>query len=273
MLIESLAGKTIVVTGAASGIGKRTSELLKTIGAHVIALDRKQPEHDVEKFVEVNLADPKSIDAGISHLHGVPIHGLCNIAGVPGTFPDQVVAGVNYLGLRHLTIGLLPQLTRGSGIVNIASVAGMKWRDHADRYVELAKLEKWAEAEAWMKTQEFLKVESYRRYKEALVVWSQTFAGEWMQRYGVRMNCVSPGPVDTPILDDFRASLGQKNVADLIEMTGRPGTPDDIAPLVVFLLTESARWVVGVDITVDGGLNSTRFAAEYRSTVNGNSKS
>lgn len=105
MFTESLAGKTIVVTGAASGIGKKTSQLLHTAGAQVIALDRRAPEQDVHRFLEVDLADAVSIDAAVARVRGLPIHGLCNIAGVPGTVPDHMVARVNYLGLRHLPIG------------------------------------------------------------------------------------------------------------------------------------------------------------------------
>lgn len=266
MFTESLANTTIVITGASSGIGKKTGELLLQAGAKVIALDRNTPDYDVTRYIAVDLSDPDSIDAAVRAINLEPIHGLCNIAGVPGTLPDQVVARVNYLGLRRLTLALLPRIQRGGSIINIASVAGKLWRDHADAYVELAKIGEWDDAVTWIEKHDFLKVEAYRRFKEALIVWTQTVAGEWLQKYGVRMNCVSPGPVDTPILNDFRQSLGQKNVSDLIEMTGRPGTPDDIAPVVVFLLTAPARWIAGIDIAADGGLGSTRFAAGYASS-------
>jgi NAD(P)-dependent dehydrogenase (short-subunit alcohol dehydrogenase family) len=264
MFTESLAGRSIVVTGASSGIGKRTSELLIAAGAKLIALDRNQPTFAVAQFIQVDLSNPESIDSALAALGPGPVDGLCNIAGVPGTVPDSVVARVNYLGLRRLTEGLLPRIRSGSAIVNIASVAGNKWRDHVNEYAELAQIQAWDEAVSWIEKQEFLKIEAYRRFKEALLVWSQAVGGEWTRKFGVRMNCVSPGPVDTPILNDFRASLGQKNVADLIDITGRPGTPDDIAPAVVFLLSESARWISGVELVADGGLGSIRFAESYR---------
>ncbi|MBD2222797.1 coniferyl-alcohol dehydrogenase [Calothrix sp. FACHB-1219] len=267
MQTKSFANTTIVVTGASSGIGKRTSELLLADGAKVIALDRNAPSYEVSQYIPVDLSDQASIDAAVFKIKGEQLHGLCNIAGVPGTVPDDVVARVNYLGLRHLTTSLLPQVTPGGAIVNIASIAGMKWRDHAEKLVELARVADWTEAQEWISRHEFLRVEAYRRYKEALVVWSQTMAGEWVRRYGVRMNCVSPGPVDTPILEDFKESLGRKGVNDLIDMTGRAGTPADIAPAVVFLLSDAAKWVVGVDLTVDGGLNAMRFAATYPVTA------
>ena len=267
MSTNDFTHKTIVVTGAASGIGQRTAQMLIDAGAQIIALDRNPPDCAVRRFVPVDLSKPASIDAAVAAIGDTPIHGLCNIAGVPGTLPDEVVARVNYLGLRYLTKSLLPRLARGSAIVHLASMAGFKWREHADKYVELALLPTWQECERWIAAHPFLKEETYRRFKEALIVWCQTFGGEWQKKHGVRMNCVSPGPVDTPILDDFKASLGQKNVADLIGLTGRPGTPDDIAPVVLFLLSDASRWIVGADIPTDGGMGSSRFAAAYQTTA------
>lgn len=261
---ESFANSTIVVTGAASGIGKETSQRLISAGASVIALDRNEPDFEVEQYIQVDLANKGSIDAAVSAIGAASIDGLCNIAGVPGTLPDDVVARVNYLGLRHLTQAVLPRIRRGGAVVNLASVAGSKWRDHTEKYVELALLDSWDHSEKWIQGHDFLRVEAYRRFKEALIVWSQTYAGQYLQQHGVRMNCVSPGPVDTPILNDFRESMGRKNVEDLIELTGRPGTPQDIAPVVIFLLSESSRWIIGADITTDGGMSSARFAGTYR---------
>lgn len=80
------------------------------------------------------------------------------------------------------------------------------------------------------------------------------------------MNCVSPGPVDTPILADFKASLGQASVDRSIAMTGRAGTPSDIAPAIVFLLTQASSWVVGSELIVDGGLMASRLAEAFPAT-------
>jgi NAD(P)-dependent dehydrogenase (short-subunit alcohol dehydrogenase family) len=73
----------------------------------------------------------------------------------------------------------------------------------------------------------------------------------------VRMNCVAPGPVFTPILGDFVTMLGQERVqADAHRML-RPGFADEIAPVIAWLCSDAARWVSGVNIPVDGGLAST----------------
>lgn len=257
-------GKTVVVTGAASGIGLRVAELLVGRGARVVALDRNPPPLAVAAHVKVDLGDPDSIDAAVPALGEGPLHGLCNIAGVPQMAGDEAVCGVNYLGLRHLTLRLLPQLARGAGIVNLSSTAGHGWRDRADLLWELAQIEGWREAEAWLAAHPVMFEDAYDRFKEALVVWTQAVASDWFLRHGVRMNCVSPGPVQTPIFEDFTRVFGTGNVEDIVARTGRIPTPDDIAPPVLFLLDDASRWIVGVDLPVEGGLSASRFASGMR---------
>ena len=69
------------------------------------------------------------------------------------------------------------------------------------------------------------------------------------------MNAVSPGPVDTPILKDFVATLGARAEAEMAVMD-RPGRPEDIAPLVGFLLSDAAAWIRGANLPVDGGMHA-----------------
>ncbi len=69
------------------------------------------------------------------------------------------------------------------------------------------------------------------------------------------MNCVSPGPVDTPILRDFIETLGARAEEDM-KVMDRPGTPQDVAPVVSFLLSDQAAWFRGANLTLDGGMSS-----------------
>jgi NAD(P)-dependent dehydrogenase (short-subunit alcohol dehydrogenase family) len=69
------------------------------------------------------------------------------------------------------------------------------------------------------------------------------------------MNAVSPGPVDTPSLKDFIATLGARDEEDMKTM-GRPGRPGDIAPVVAFLLSDGSAWIRGTNVPVDGGMYS-----------------
>ena len=74
---------------------------------------------------------------------------------------------------------------------------------------------------------------------------------------GVRVNAVSPGPVVTPIYKEFRQLFGDARVDDDVARVGRPGTPSDIAPAVVFMCSDGARWINGVNLPADGGLEAS----------------
>lgn len=261
--------KNIIVTGAASGIGLRVAEMLTERGARVIAVDRKPPPLTVSRYIEVDLGDHGSIDAAVGSLEDEPIHGLCNIAGVPETAGDEAVYKVNYLGLKRLSGRLLPRMARGAAIVNLASTAGHMWPERADLLWELATIDDWNEAEAWIKAHPVMVDESYSKFKEALIVWTRAVASDWYMRHGVRMNAVSPGPVKTPIFDDFVSAFGMQNVDDILQRTGRIALPEDIAAPVLFLLEDISRWIVGVDLPTEGGLSASRFASAMRENAQG----
>jgi NAD(P)-dependent dehydrogenase (short-subunit alcohol dehydrogenase family) len=78
-----------------------------------------------------------------------------------------------------------------------------------------------------------------------------------LAKYGVRINTVSPGPIETPILPDFEKCMGRE-VLDMVRSTvGRYGTVDDVVPIISFLGSSEARWINGQDIQVDAGFVSS----------------
>ena len=83
----------------------------------------------------------------------------------------------------------------------------------------------------------------------------------WRDR-SIRMNSVSPGPVDTPILPDFIETLGERAEEDM-QVMDRPGQPADIAPIVAFLLSDGAGWIRGTNIPADGGMSSLSDVSAY----------
>ncbi|MCF5601890.1 SDR family oxidoreductase, partial [Pseudomonas syringae] len=94
----------------------------------------------------------------------------------------------------------------------------------------------------------------YQYFKEALIVWSFQQSQEWFREQAVRVNCVAPGPVFTPILDDFVSMVGEERVArDSLHMK-RPALADEVAAVIAFLCSDASRWVNGVNLPVDGGL-------------------
>ena len=78
---------------------------------------------------------------------------------------------------------------------------------------------------------------------------------ERMIKKGFRMNTVSPAAVSTGILEDFTKAFGPK-VAKNIERVGRPGMPEEIADIIIFLISPQSHWIKGQDITIDGGMGA-----------------
>lgn len=246
-----LSGRTIIVTGAASGIGRQTAIYLRSRGATVVGVDRVETM-ETDEFVSCDLAEPDSID----HLATVlpPADGLCNIAGVAPSRPAEEVLRVNFLGLRHLTLTVVPKLVDGGSVVNLASMAGNRWRDNIPQVEELLEMD-------WDSVGDFVGRhrldESNRSYflsKEAVIVWTMHQRWAWRDR-GIRMNCVSPGPVQTPILPDFLETLGER-AQESVRNMDRFGRPSDVAPVVAFLLSDEAAWFRGANLTPDGGMGS-----------------
>jgi NAD(P)-dependent dehydrogenase (short-subunit alcohol dehydrogenase family) len=251
----SVQGKTIVITGVSSGIGSDTAKLLRLQGARVIGVDRNDPMLTLDGFVKADLSTPAAIDAAIAQLPQ-RIDALCNIAGVPGTSPVDLVAKVNYLGLRHLTLGLLDRMSGGS-VVNISSILGAEWPARLEAHRALAQTGSFVDGQAWLAQHPVAQETCYQHFKEALIVWTYTQSQAIFMQHNVRMNCVAPGPVFTPILGDFVQMLGNERVEKDAHRMKRPAFSDEVAPVIAFLCSDASRWVSGINLPVDGGLAST----------------
>ena len=255
-----LTGKTIIVTGAASGIGAATARLVKAWGGRVIAVDRHEPADPVDAYFAADLSDRAAIDALVQALPA-GAHGLANIAGLPPTRPAAEVLTVNLVGLKHLTLRLVPKLADGASIVNLASLAGLDWAEalpaSAPARISISKASR-RSARATASRAPAATVFS----KEALIAWTHRNRWTWRDR-GIRMNAVSPGPVETPILPDFVATLGARAEAEMAVMD-RPGRPQDIAPVVGFLLSDASGWIRGANLPVDGGLHAYVLHRRHR---------
>lgn len=253
-----LKGKTIVVTGAASGIGAQTAALIQSQGAKVIAVDINKPSQFVGDFIHADLSDRASIDKLVAALPSRDkggVHGIANIAGLPPTKPEELVLKVNLVGLKYFTNTVIGKVADGGAIVNIASLAGLGWTDPAAKAaITASETLDFDDVAAFCKIHRITSERSYFFTKEALIVWTMKNRWTWRDR-GIRMNTVSPGPVDTPILGDFLETLGARAEEDMRVMD-RPGTPKDIAPVVAFLLSDGSAWIRGTNIPVDGGMFS-----------------
>ena len=249
----NLANKKIIVTGAASGIGAESAKEIKKQGGTVIGIDLNQPGKNIDHFIRADLADPASIESAAGRIPD-GIDAICNIAGLPPTKDRAMVLKVNFLGLRHFTELMTKKLNDNASIVNMASLAGFEWFKAGDQIKELLSLRDFDRVDALC---DRIGVDneggrSYFLSKETLIVWTMMNRWTWRDK-GIRMNCISPGPVETPILPDFLETLGERAEEDS-RIMDRPGRPGDIAPLVAFLCSDGSNWIRGANIPCDGGM-------------------
>lgn len=244
------AGRTAVVTGGASGIGRATAHRLATLGAEVIILDRNDPG-DGATWLRADLGDTAAIPA-------IPLPDridiLINAAGLPprpGREAD--ILRVNVFGLLGLTRHALPRMGDGSAIVNMASKAGGKWRENLDQVKRFLALDP-ARLDDFIAEEAIDPVRAYDLSKECVIVWTMAMV-QTLRARGIRMNAASPAAVETPILDDFMRAFGER-ASRGVALAGRAGRPDEIAEVILFLASDEASWVSGCTIESDGGLTA-----------------
>ncbi|ETI60454.1 3-alpha-hydroxysteroid dehydrogenase [Marinomonas profundimaris] len=252
-----LFGKIIVVTGVASGIGQHTAELAAHMGADVIGIDVVKPSHSIGTFLQGDISTQAGVDEIVNALPD-GIDALCNVAGVSGTGGAALTLAINFFGLKALSEGLATKIRTGGSIINVASMAGYGWRENTQRASVMAKLSGFPEPSKLMEDFAIPNELGYPISKEILLVWTMLAAHQPMfKSRNIRVNAVSPGPVETPILTQFRQVLGDQRVNSDVDRVGRAGTPADIAPVILFLCSDAARWVNGNNIAADGGLEAS----------------
>jgi 2-hydroxycyclohexanecarboxyl-CoA dehydrogenase len=249
MAVEAtgLRGKVALVTGAGGGIGAEIAAELAEAGAAIAALDRdgaaaaataESLTADGAQAIAltVDITDSKAVNAAFEEARSAlgPIDVLVNCAGFDKIEPfldnteddwDRIIA-INLKGPIIVTRAALDQMIEHGGgrIVNIASDAGRVG----------------SSGEA-----------VYSAAKGGIIAFTKTLARE-MVRHQINVNCVCPGPTDTPLLgtmdDRLRGALEKA-----IPMR-RIAQPHDIAPVVVFLASDGARYMTGQTVSVSGGL-------------------
>ena len=235
-----LNGKTAVITGAASGIGKVTAELFIKEGAKVIACDIAPISYELIGLAgyELNVADSSKCANFFNYLidkYG-KINILINNAGITRDAmtakmtDDQwgQVIDVNLKGVFNLTRYFGPHMAEiGSGsIINIASVVG--------EFGNIGQV-------------------NYAATKAGIYGMTKTWAKEFARKgAAVRVNAISPGYIMTDILKTVPQELLDKFAKQT--MLGRLGQPEEIAKTILFLASDDASYVTGHNLSVNGGM-------------------
>jgi NAD(P)-dependent dehydrogenase (short-subunit alcohol dehydrogenase family) len=249
-----LTGKTAVVTGGGSGIGKAIVKLFAKQEAHVavIELNKANGEATVQEIEAAGgnatlytcdvsrQTEVKTVFDNI-YAHSGKIDILVNSAGIShiGNLEKTSEAdfdrlfSVNVKGVYNCLLYGVEKMKLGSGgaIVNVASIAGII--GIPDRF-------------------------AYSMSKGAVLSMTLSVARDYITNH-IRCNCISPGRVHTPFVDDFLRKnypgQEQEMFAKLSQTQpiGRMGTPDEIAALVLYLCSDEAGFVTGSDYNIDGG--------------------
>lgn len=253
----SLAGQTVLVTGAASGIGRATSLRLAEAGSDLVLVDRDlaglealaaelEPTGRAVTVRALDLADPAAIDALWRELASRPPDALVNNAGVyVGRAFDAVdddsyraAVGVNLDAVYRMCQRFVAaRAGRGGRIVNVGSVeAVLPFKDD---------------------------MATYSMCKAAVIALTRALAREYARK-GIRANVVVPGGIVTPGTKRMAREVLRGNVGlvktgyDFMQRlpAGRFGTPDEVARVVLFLCSELSAYMHGAVVAVDGGFLS-----------------
>ncbi len=239
----SLEGKTILVTGVASGMGKATAIACSKMGATIVGTDYNADgmtetmtmlEGIGHMSYQINLAEEASWGALIE---GTPVlNGIANCAGIANMNPFNFISreemdkvfNINFFGPVLLTKSLLKskKLNKGGSVVFVASVDGPRIV-HAGNSV-------------------------YSAGKSALVGMARNMAIDLAAKK-IRVNCVLPGTTDTPLIRT--ANVTEESLAEVAKTfpLKRFGSPDDMANGIIYLLSDASSFVTGTELVIDGG--------------------
>ncbi len=255
-------GKTCVVTGAASGMGEACARTLVDLGAEVIGLDVQEVPVPVKEAMRLDLMQESSIDEVVSRLPG-RIDCLFNCAGVPGAprFSALDTMVVNFIGLKHLSEAVIPRIPSGGAIASITSVAGMGYPKNMENIHALLAIDDFGAQRDWCEAHPEV-ANGYLFSKQMIIVYTFSRAGSLAEQ-GIRMNCLSPAPTDTPMMPAFYEAAPKEFMDDHFQApVGRNATPEEMAEPLILLNSHASRFVSGHNLYVDYGYTGQVFAGQ-----------
>ncbi|WP_026286924.1 SDR family NAD(P)-dependent oxidoreductase [Gilvimarinus chinensis] len=250
---KKLEGKTVLVTGGGSGIGQSICLRMAQDGARVIILDLTQEaaaitaekvsdlggEFEVYACDVANSSQVSQVLNEVTNKHSIDIlinnAGVAHVGNIENTSEEDLdrLYAVNVKGLYNVTLGVVRFMkSQGAGIIiNMASIASSVGL--ADRF-------------------------AYSMSKGAVLSMTMSLAKDYLSD-GIRCNCISPGRVHTPFVDNFIAKNYPDNGEEMFDKLsksqpiGRMAKPEEIAGLVAYLCSEEAAFITGSNYPIDGG--------------------
>ena len=251
----------VLITGGTSGIGKECSNLLTEIAEEITILDILKPALEKVNWIKADFTDLGSLDVIEQKLDG-KYDVLINSAGLPPRQSQELdILKVNFIALRRISEIIIPKLNPGSSIVNLASKAGSNWHGNISQIKRFLQISNSQDLISFCQSEKLNHVRSYDLSKEAVIVWTMASCEE-LKKKGIRINSVSPAAIATRILDDFIDAFGER-ATQMIARIGRPGTPLEVAEVILFLLSKKSDWITGIDLPVDGGTSAVVYCNQY----------
>lgn len=238
--MRGLEGKTVIVTGAAGGIGRAIVRRLASEGCRVASLDLVHPDAEGQSFgLPVDITDEESVDVAVAAVRDAlgPIGALVAAAGISHTAPTHELAlsdfrrvlDVSLIGTFLTARAVLPDMLKaGEGqIVTFGSTAAVR---AAPGMV------------------------AYAAAKGAVLQFTKSIAVEYA-RTGIRANCLCPGGTLTPLMESVNASRIGSDADHFRDRhpIGRYADPDEIAAAAAYLVSDDSSFVLGATFMADGG--------------------
>lgn len=248
-----LRGKSVVVTGGASGIGKAISTAFAASGAtvHILEFNKENGKETVSEissdggksfFYPCDVSIKKEVETTIEKIQAtssidilINNAGIAHIGNIENTSEEDLdrVYEVNVKGIYNCTSAVIPHFKRkNSGVIinmaSIASVVGI-----SDRF-------------------------AYSMSKGAVLTMTYSVAKDYLD-YGIRCNCISPARIHTPFVDGFLAKNYPGKEEEMFEKLsktqpiGRMGKPEEVANLALYLCSDEASFITGTNFPIDGG--------------------
>ena len=247
--------KICVVTGASSGMGEATVKMLVDLGAKVYAIDINECKVDwITKFIKCDLSKKEDIDKAFSE---IPEHidSFFGIAGLSGAKTDyRTTFDCNYTANMYITLNYLKnRMSKGGSIVYCTSTAGLEWKKFKKEQNKVVNCKTWEEVQSITKklADNAPSTFAYMYSKRCLSHFACLQAVEF-GKMGIRVNNVLPGSTNTGMKQEFQDMVGsEENLIAEAGLAGRLATSEEMAMPMVFLNSDMATFVSGLDMVVD----------------------